>query len=529
MDSRTLDVVEPVVSHAGGRDYYKEFLSTSRWLGADMRKARSEWLSGKGEEASQTLFRFEMMLKGITCFANGHNHPGLAADDADRDFRPELSIVQAALEDALRAGKQLCGDGDSLQLAVDILMLPEAKDDAFRVNYLVRETLQENPQQSLLALLSALDGVARMLRGMLEPGPVAGDQFTAVCAAVCRETLRSSCCNPLTAFEFREEFDAILLPHVLPTIASLDSPASGRVSFIAILSLLRLLHYIELIDAWNDEEGLGPVIVLLALLRSDGEAYAAFLSGDTSNWMATDFEEQYASLTPRQLRDRFDELHLQFEELKSLRELLESTGHQLDLELKKAFVQQIPPISAMLDPAAVMTSIRGSITLLRSFLQNAVVLLVREFNVGIEGDDIFGEFTSDATRSERLRRDVWMFRQILKAFVAKTKGAEIVGDRWAGLDTFRYVKTFVDYFRSMGYQLLRYSDYDRFDKFIALIDRLREGDALEVQRLSHVMEECESFYVYLDHMFEAVSQRRELEGVPFDAKDAARTLKLFIE
>jgi hypothetical protein len=104
-----------------------------------------------------------------------------------------------------------------------------------------------------------------------------------------------------------------------------------------------------------------------------------------------------------------------------------------------------------------------------------------------------------------------------------------VGDRWAGLDTFRYVKTFVDYFRSMGYQLLRYSDYDRFDKFIALIDRLREGDALEVQRLSHVMEECESFYVYLDHMFEAVSQRRELEGVPFDAKDAARTLKLFIE
>jgi len=75
MDSRTLDVVEPVVSHAGGRDYYKEFLSTSRWLGADMRKARSEWLSGKGEEASQTLFRFEMMLKGITCFATATTIP----------------------------------------------------------------------------------------------------------------------------------------------------------------------------------------------------------------------------------------------------------------------------------------------------------------------------------------------------------------------------------------------------------------------------------------------------------------------
>lgn len=141
---------------------------------------------------------------------------------------------------------------------------------------------------------------------------------------------------------------------------------------------------------------------------------------------------------------------------------------------------------------------------------------------------MFEDFSSDATRSERLRRDIWMFKQILKAFVVKIRGTESVRDRWIGLNTFKFVRTFVEYFRSMGYQLLRYSDYDRFDKFMALVDRLRDGDVLEVQRLSHIVAECEAFYLYLEKMFETVEQRNELQDIPFDLKDAARTLKLFI-
>ena len=138
------------------------------------------------------------------------------------------------------------------------------------------------------------------------------------------------------------------------------------------------------------------------------------------------------------------------------------------------------------------------------------------------------DFSSDKARSERLRRDVWMFQQILRAFVAKAKGTVDATDQWAGMSTFRFVREFVKYFKSMGYQLLRYSDYERFDRFMSLVDRLRDGDVLEVQRLSHVVAQCEDFNEFLTHMFEAVSRREELRDSEFDRRDAARTLKLFL-
>ena len=97
------------------------------------------------------------------------------------------------------------------------------------------------------------------------------------------------------------------------------------------------------------------------------------------------------------------------------------------------------------------------------------------------------------------------------------------------MSTFRFVREFVGYFRSMGYQLLRYSDYAEFDKFMQLVDRLREGDVLEVQRVSNVIAACEDFMSYLDRTFEAVSQREELKDCPFDRREAARTLKLFLK
>ena len=121
-----------------------------------------------------------------------------------------------------------------------------------------------------------------------------------------------------------------------------------------------------------------------------------------------------------------------------------------------------------------------------------------------------------------------MFQQILRGFIEKSKTSTETADKWSTATSFNFVREFVRYFRSMGYQLLRYSDYDRFDRFIHLVDRLKGGDVLEVQRLEHVVTSCEDFHYFLNQTFEAVGNRKELKGIPFDRKEAARTLKLFL-
>jgi hypothetical protein len=301
------------------------------------------------------------------------------------------------------------------------------------------------------------------------------------------------------------------------------------VASLVFLALYRLLRYLTLITEEHERDaGFGTLFAFLAVLRSDARALAVFLRRDAANWIADGFAKLYETADLTGVNERYDRLAADFAKLKSLRELLGSMGNQLRLELRRVYEQQLPALENVESKDDLDHAIDQATSSMRSFLQNAAVLLAREFAPGIMGQELFDDFTSARSRSDRLRRDIWMFQQILRAFITKAKGSADAADQWSGLNTFRFVREFVTYFKSMGYQLLRYSDYERFDGFMGLVDRLRDGDVLEVQRLSQVIEECEDFHAYLGQMFEAIGRRGELAEVEFDRREAAKTLMLFL-
>jgi hypothetical protein len=139
-------------------------------------------------------------------------------------------------------------------------------------------------------------------------------------------------------------------------------------------------------------------------------------------------------------------------------------------------------------------------------------------------------FDDQAARrsSERLRRDVWMFAQITRAFAMKARAANPEGDRWTTMASFAFVREFLAYFRAMGYPLLRAGDYPRVDAFMAAIGGLEENDAVDAAKLEAAVAECEAFYLFLVKLFESISQRDELSDVPFDRLAAAKALKLYL-
>ena len=522
----------PLAAPAERRDYYTEFIEGSRWLRKEQAEARTAWFDElRWEHKERTLFRFEMLLKGIVCFGNTANHPGpLRREDpiVARDFAREMEVVRAAVRSVVELGRALSGEVENSSVFQRYVESVVVGDHA-RIQMARRSLQQDTPQQSLTLLVAALRDLLDLLDAFPAAAPVPHRLLASAVRLAQREVHRSEFFDPLASLEFRAEFDRIQSVAVLEVIAGIESDPSRRVAALTFLALFRLLRYVDLIEEEQAKvTGFGPLFAFLALLRSDAEALAGFLAKDAAAWIADGFGRQFEACDPEALAQRYAALEREFGGLKSLHELFESLGNQLKLELRKVYEQQIPALGTVEDQKELTAAIERSTALIRSFLQNAVVMLVQEFRPGLDGEAVFEDYTSNRARSERLRRDVWMFQQILRAFIEKGRSSTAAADQWAGMSTFRFVREFVGYFKSMGYQLLRYSDYARFGEFMRLVEQLRDGDVLEEARLAEVVRACQDFSGFLEQTFAAVGRRAELQGVEFDRRDAARTLKLFL-
>ena len=121
-----------------------------------------------------------------------------------------------------------------------------------------------------------------------------------------------------------------------------------------------------------------------------------------------------------------------------------------------------------------------------------------------------------------------MFTQILRAFLSKAQQHDDDPNRWTGAANFRFVAEFLSHFRSIGYQLVRISDYENLDEFLGAIEALRDIDFLHEDARRQAVEECTEFFTYMDQLFAQISRRAELKEVPFDRHAAAETLKLLL-
>ncbi|MCP4679543.1 MAG: hypothetical protein GY854_29445 [Deltaproteobacteria bacterium] len=527
------DIPLPLISPRERRDYYTEFVEGSRWLRREQASARTTWfeelsLSNKQE----ILFEFEMMLKGLVCFGNPVNHigpPRRAEPAVAREFRDELGVARSIVRRIVETGRKLAAGGERSVVFQRYLESVIAQDET-RFQMVKQSLAQDTPDQSLNLLVSACQNLLEVLDGLSRASHVSFRLFSAIIQMAQREIHRSTYFNPLAALEFRTEFDRIYPLDMLAVVRGIESDPARKVAALTFLALFRLISYLDAIESALKQKAGHPILFgWLAVLRSDIRALTIFLKRDTASWIATGFGNLYEKLEPNGINQEFEGFKIEFHSLKSIRELLASVGDQLRLEQRRLFEQQLPSLGSIESMEQFAESVGAAVGPLRAFIQNALVLLALEFEPSLEGSRLFDNFVPKKEQSERLRRDIWMFQQILRAFIEKATSSASAADKWSGINTFHFVREFVNYFRSMGYPLLRYTDYEQFDKFMRLVDRLREGDVLEVQRVENVVDSCKDFQKFLGNTFNSVGQREELKGIPFDRKEAARTLKLFVK
>ena len=515
----------------GGADAYSDLLRDTRGLRREQASARDQWISrlpeGRRDEA---LFELEVLLKGLACFANPRNHPGppRRATIVSQDYREALALARDGMQRVVALSRLLLGERERafvFQRYLEMLL----PDDSAR-SRLVRGTqTQDTPEESLFLLRHALTNLLEVTGGVTRLPRVPFRLFYATLSVAHREVSQSAFFNPLAALEFRPEFDRITNVRLLELMRQVPGEQARRLVALTFLSLFRMLRYLTLLDhAVREPRPAGVVYLILSVLRSDARALTDYLRKQAGEQLADSYERELFKIPASQIGLKYEEMLAEAHRLLAIKATLGGIAANARLELRRTFEHDLPPA----DGKATSEQLRAAVAAiggnLRPALQNAVLVLGKALGARLDEHGVFDDVAARRSLSTRLRRDVWMFAQIARAFGAKARSTPTREDRWSGPSSLQFVREFLTYFGAMGYPLLRAADYPRFDAFIAALSALEETDLLDPQRLERAVAEADQFYAFLSELFEQIGQRDELKGVPFDRRAAAESLKLYL-
>lgn len=514
------------------RDVYANLLRDTRGLRRDQGGVRDTWYAAlPWPDKEQTLFELEMLLKGFACFGNLRNHVGSTAHEAAvaHDFRHELTILRDGLAETVNKIRHLLGEGDRAYTFSRYLetVLPE---DSERVKLIQDQLKQDTPTESLFVLRNTFESFLEMAKALGRTGRISHRTFYALLNTITREVGRNVYFNPLVSLEFRGEFDRIHNAEILEALHEMKHDAAHRVVALSFLTLLRSLRYTAVVDQWASEGATTRrAYLILSVFRSDLRTLSRFLTHQASDAIADGFEQEILAVPQARIGSSYAELAGAADELASLRATLETVAHSVDIEVKRSFDRELPAPGSTKNDAELGAQIVVATASLRATLHNAIGLLFTELAPKTSRPELASDDAARRATSERLRRDVWMFMQILRAFLAKAHAASTQeSDQWKSLASFQFVREFLGHFRAIGFQLVRVSDYARLDHFLSALESLRDADLLDPHQLAHVIEECEGLYRYFEELFTNVSHRHELSGVVFDKRSAVETLRIYL-
>src|SRR6185369_13491504 len=118
--------------------------------------------------------------------------------------------------------------------------------------------------------------------------------FYAHLATAMREIAQSAFFNPLSALEFRPEFDRIASAQVLELIQGVPGEQAHRLVALTFLSMFRMLRYLKLLEAiaadHTERRVAGRAYLVLSVLRSDARALSNFLRKRAGALLAESYE-----------------------------------------------------------------------------------------------------------------------------------------------------------------------------------------------------------------------------------------------
>ena len=238
-------------------DAYADLLRDTRGLRKEQALQREAWFRDLPfDHKEELLFELEILLKGLACFANPRNHPGppRRTPVVAQDFREQLALSREAVGRIAMVSRALLVDREKAFVFQRYLetVLP---DDRARTK-LVSETLtQASPAESLFVMRHAMTNLVEVAGGIARLPRVPFRLFYALMGVAQREVVQSAYFNPLSALEFRPEFDRITNQRILELTRAIPGEHARRIVALTFLSLFRMLRYLALVEGATRETG----------------------------------------------------------------------------------------------------------------------------------------------------------------------------------------------------------------------------------------------------------------------------------
>jgi hypothetical protein len=173
---------------------------------------------------------------------------------------------------------------------------------------------------------------------------------------------------------------------------------------------------------------------------------------------------------------------------------------------------------------------RAALLELRSTLKSAAKRLRGFGDPPVRDDEAVAEDDAPQRQSERvpvdIAPDVWAFRLIVRAFVAKATAALLDGSESIDPSKLSFVSEFVGHFRVFGPKLTKGTAYSDPGPLIRAVSALSEIDGIDEERLSEAIAECEPFE---EHLAFFLAERSDSIDVSFDKQKAAEELRGYLE
>jgi hypothetical protein len=472
--------------------------AAERWTPADAElwgRFREALTKKQREDA---LLPLQAALSGLVAFRHLENHP---LSESTSDFRPHLHAVRVSYAWALELLVRLGGGAE--------------RD---RTLHPVGEPLGE-PESSLKALERSLRDAHRVSERLLDLPLVDAGAFQASSDLFLRDLARNAFFHPPEPLEFSNVAELVRPAGLTPELESWKSEAAKMTTGIAFLALLRAHRYLGIADRQIfEDDGFYRAHIVLASVRRELRTLTRFLLVQGVEAFADELEARLLSFDAHHITGARAEITRTSGELRALRESVETLAMGIHSKVRSALDGALPDPDCERGLALPAERMRNGIREVRETVKDAA----KQLRV------ILGPARAEP-KSERVkknvRQDIWAFRFILRAFIAKASVTPINVDRWSNLDSLKFVAEFVRHFRVFGPRLGEATQYERRGPLALAVNALARPEAIDASKLDLAIEECAGF---LEHLDGALAEMPHSLLVPFDKRKAAAELRGYL-
>jgi hypothetical protein len=438
-----------------------------------------DWVSD-AKKANGLLFsELDVLLRALDRFFRIENLTTGSEDLTAKNFYEELST---AWDTILRV------------LAILEIVIPESKKNAYwfqrfaetkllniRQRDEFRETLyrQDTPEKSIYLLYDSFINLKGVLSDLMRTGRISYTGFTNIGYIISKEIRENVFFSPF-ARDINPEFDVIDSPMISDIVGTLEDREMKKNISLIFISLFRFLRFLRVVDVASQRTApLNSSLVVLIMVRAEIPLYQDLV-----------------------------EVAAKAAEDKSLRTVLDSLSYQFSMEARRVFQVELKDIHGKRATPRFRGKIENCHGILQNLVEHGIMQLAQAFNPGATGEDVFPSLATRLQQSLRLREDLVALHRLMADLDA--------GDESPDRERlFESLRSYMLYFESFTFGLLRYEDYEEFALFFDEM-RAAKSEPMRGSELQRVIERIRHFRIFVETTLGHVENRSELSNTPVD-------------